>query len=285
MHHLVPTLHGDEEAPEGTIEPEIVDGERSHEGLGAGDSRYVHDLLSPDEIAHAIARLSPGGELPYQQWYHMPDPKRTKQPLRPLRRIKVALATGPDSDGFVPHYRFPVNDQCRYGVIAPMTETVEALRRKVEALTGEHFNHAVALVYRDGEDSIGFHKDKVLDLDPEAPIATISLGAARPLALRDDIFRPTREQRIVLAQGSLYLIGPKTNRELYHAIPRVVSGLGPRISVTFRRACTFRRADGAIRGQGERYTSGNWPVELKGCHRLHGEALPLSPQDHDISGG
>ena len=39
--------------------------------------------------------------------------------LRPLRRIKAAMATAADEQGRVPHYRFPVNDQCRYGVTSP----------------------------------------------------------------------------------------------------------------------------------------------------------------------
>lgn len=41
---------------------------------------------------------------------------------------------------------------------------------------------------------IGFHKDKTLDLDEEAPIVSISLGRpGRPYILRDNIFQPTQQ--------------------------------------------------------------------------------------------
>jgi hypothetical protein len=268
MHHIVPTLQGDADAPPSAVPIERVEPcGRPVTGLGAGDSAYYPDLLTAAQIAQAIAALSPGGEVAYQQWYHMPDPKRPARALRPLRRIKAAMATAPDSDRGVPHYRFPVNDQCRYGVTSPMSPAVDALRLQVEARTGCSFNHAVVLVYRDGEDSIGFHKDKVLDLDPEAPIACVSLGARRLLALRDDIFQPTRQQEVLLESGSLYVLGPMTNLELYHSIPRAEGAAGPRISVTFRRASTFLRSTGEVCGQGAQYQTPNWPVELRGGHR------------------
>lgn len=41
-----------------------------------------------------------------------------------------------------------------------------------------------------------------------------------------------------------------------------------RISLTFRVVTTFQADDGTIVGQGEKYQSPNWPVELRGAHRL-----------------
>lgn len=277
-HHLVPTLHGDGEAPAAAVRTERIEPRgQVVPGLGAGDSAYVPGFVSDPEAL--LARLGPGGEVPYQQWYHMPDPKKPHRALRPLRRIKAAMATAPDAQGRVPHYRFPVNDQCRYGVISPMTPAVEALRLAVEAWTGQSFNHAVVLAYRDGQDSIGFHKDKMLDLDPEGLIACVSLGAARPFVLRDDIFAPTREQEVLLEPGSLYVLGPRTNLELYHAVPATPSA-GLRVSVTFRRARTFRDPQGRIYGQGAEHQCLNWPEVLKGAHRLDADLeaeLPREP--------
>lgn len=279
-HHLIPTSLGDEAPPAPALHTVHVEADgRRVDGLGCGDSAYIPDVFSAEETEAMLQRLLPGGEVTYQQWYHMPDRKHPDRPLRPLARIKVAMATPrDDGSGLVPHYRFPVNDQDRYGVVAPMTPTVEAVRLRLEALTGEHLNHAVVLLYRDGNDSIGFHKDKTLDLDPEAPIVSVTLGAARPLLLRDDIFQPTVQHQVRFEAGAVFVLGPRTNREMYHAIPRVEDGgyVGPRVSLTFRRARTFKDAAGRIVGQGAEFQTANWPVALKGAHRFD-DALDRAP--------
>lgn len=269
-HSILPTSLGDVPAPVAELRTVTMTSRGvAARGLGAGDSSYFPGVFSAEEADAMLARLLPGGEIPYQQWYHMPDPKHPRRALKPLSRIKVAMAV-PDERGWVPHYRFPVNDQHRYGVMAPMTPTVDAVRQRIEALTGEQFNHAVALVYRGGDDCIGFHKDKTLDLDPTAPIVSVSLGAERPLRLRDDIFKPTVQHELIFEHGAVFVLGPRSNVELYHAIPRLEgeSSVGPRVSLTFRRALTFRDAGGRLHGQGARYESLNWPTELRGLHRL-----------------
>jgi hypothetical protein len=269
-HSLVPTSLGDSPPPTAALHTVVVAARATptHD-LGAGDSAYHPGIFTRAEADALLARLLPGGEIGYQQWHHMPDRKRLDRALRPLSRIKVAMAV-PGDDGLIPHYRFPVNDQHRHGVLAPMSPTVDAVRRRVEELTGERFNHAVALVYRGGEDSIGFHKDKLLDLDPAAPIVSVSLGAVRPLQLRDDIFKPTVQYELQFEHGAVFVLGPRTNAAYYHAIPRLDEGAstGARVSLTFRRALTFRDAAGRLHGQGERYQSLNWPTELHGIHRL-----------------
>lgn len=270
-HDLIPTSLGDGPAPAAAVSTVrvVASGQPVH-GLGAGDSAYYPGVFSADEADAILARLLPGGEIPYQQWFHMPDRKHPGRALKPLSRIKVAMAVPEADSGWIPHYRFPVNDQHRYGVIAPMTPSVDAVRRRLEALLGERFNHAVALVYRGGDDCIGFHKDKLLDLDPTAPIASVSLGAVRPLHLRDDIFKPTVQHELQFEHGAAFVLGPRTNAEYYHSIPRHdgAAAIGPRVSLTFRRARTFRDADGRLHGQGARYDSLNWPTELQGLHRL-----------------
>jgi hypothetical protein len=270
-HSLIPTALGDGPAPTAAAcTVRVAAGGQPVHGLGAGDSAYFPGVFSADEADAMLSRLLPGGELPYQQWFHMPDRKRPGRALKPLSRIKVAMAVPEAGSGRIPHYRFPVNDQHRYGVLAPMTPTVDAARRRLEALLGEHFNHAVALVYRGGDDCIGFHKDKMLDLDPTAPIVSVSLGAVRPLHLRDDIFEPTVQHELHFEHGAVFVLGPRTNARYFHAIPRCDSAdaIGPRVSLTFRRAQTFRDADGRLHGQGARYASLNWPTELQGLHRF-----------------
>lgn len=218
----------------------------------------------------------------------MIDFKHPGNALEPLRRVKRAMAT-PTSTGLIPHYRFPVNDQERYGVIAPMTPTIEMLRQRVIAITGVEYNHSVVLLYRNGDDCIGYHKDKTLDLDDTSPIVSISLGSAREYQIRDAIMNPSRAQQLPLPHGTLLSLGPKTNNEWYHSIiPSSISKCdskqsssapfssssssshdGIRISITFRMAATFKDPHtGRLNGKGGEYDDGNWPKLLRGNHRF-----------------
>lgn len=279
-HTLIPTMLGDDSsnAQPSALQPIRLDSTCLLEALGAGDSAYRPSLLSRPEADEALAMLMPeGGEIVYQQWHAMPNRKKPNAPLHPLRRLKIAMATPDPVTGHVPHYRFPVNNQHRHGVVTPMTPTVDAIRARVEAATGVAFNHAVVLLYRDGNDCIGFHKDKMLDLDPDSPIVSVSLGAVRTYVLRDDIFNPTVQYELPLGHGSLLVLGPKSNEALYHSVrkpsdedlaraPSLQAEV--RISLTFRKVATFADADARLHGQGAEHPSLNWPEALRGSHRL-----------------
>jgi hypothetical protein len=191
----------------------------------------------------------------------------------------------------------------------PMTPTVERIRQLVSEITGHEYNHAVVLLYRDGQDCIGFHKvrqhlsspltsrsqprltscsrqDKTLDLDEAAPIASVSLGVARPYILRDNIQQPTVEHHLTLPHGCLLLLGPQTNLDYYHSIRLLTEEeaaqpelQGVRVSLTFRRVLTYTDAFGRVVGKGQEYQTRNWPEQLHGAHRfqedLEGGPVPV----------
>jgi len=296
---LLPTLFGDATASLGVgvgqnkaQQRTVFESRQSLFGLGSGDTELDVNFLTVKEATEALDQLSKvqGGEVEYQQWYHMAQRGNRKQePLHKLRRLKRALANN-TAEGLTPHYRFPVNDQNRYGVQVPMSPTIEQLRARAERRTGLVLNHAVILLYRDGEDCIGFHKDKTLDLDDRSSIVSISLGAERPYVLRDDIFRPNHEQEFVLPHGSLLVLGPATNQKFYHSIRTLTDDetkcptmAGTRISLTFRNVATFKDRSGRLTGKGAEYQTLNWPEELQGEHRYQID-LDLPPQlqfDHE----
>eukprot|EP00455_Lapot_gusevi_P053866 TRINITY_DN84_c0_g1_i1.p1 TRINITY_DN84_c0_g1~~TRINITY_DN84_c0_g1_i1.p1 ORF type:complete len:326 (+),score=151.67 TRINITY_DN84_c0_g1_i1:51-980(+) len=288
--HLLPTRLGDESAfvcNQGKARSKtIYDSSTSLSGLGSGDTNLHVGFLSQEEADAAFQALQLGGEIEYQQWYHMPNAKRPNEPLQKLRRIKRALAN-PTPEGLIPHYRFPVNDQNRYGVQTPMSPTIEAIRRRVEALTGIPFNHAVILLYRGGDDCIGFHKDKELDLVEGSPIVSISFGDARPYVLRDNIHQPKQEQEFLLPHGALLVLGAQSNNEFYHSVRQLTEDEKKlradqhdvRVSLTFRHVGTFRDAEGKLYGKGADYQTLNWPENLRGAHRLDDDLdLPLAAQ-------
>src|SRR3989338_4866584 len=108
--------------------------------LGSGDTEVIPNFLNNEEIENTYNELL---HYNYQQWHHMPD-KHNK--TLPLSRLKVAMTEVSD-DGWIPHYRFPVNNQDQHG-IRPFTKQVKYLLNKVIQYTGIQFNHSVVLLYR-----------------------------------------------------------------------------------------------------------------------------------------
>jgi hypothetical protein len=83
-------------------------------GMGCNDSILYPAFLNTEEANKVFNTLMKEEEFRFQQWYHMPHAKTGH--LEPLRRVKISMAT-PNSEGLIPHYRFPVNDQvglCRF---------------------------------------------------------------------------------------------------------------------------------------------------------------------------
>lgn len=277
--NLLPTRLGDDTAllqnQPTPAHVRVFDSTNNLNNLGSGDTQLYVNWLDKSEFDTAFETLCAGKEFQFQQWYHMPNYRKLRDPLLPLRRIKVAMAN-PNENGDIPLYRFPVNHQSRYGEIVPMTPTIEFLRKKAEALLGlspeQGFNHAVVLLYRDSQDCIGFHKDKTLDLAAGSPIVSISLGAERTYLLRDNIHSPQGQQELKLPHGALLVLGSKSNEEFYHSIRQdsadPVDGPRARVSVTFRRVGTYKNPKtGEVTGQGAQYQTLDWPIALRGSHR------------------
>ena len=117
---------------------------------------------------------------------------------------------------------------------APWTARVAAVRRRIEAATGEMFNSVLANLYRDGSDRLGWHADDEPELGPAPVIASASFGAPRRFLLR-----PKRGSGasvpIVLEPGSLLVMRGPTQRHWLHSVPPTRQPVGPRINLTFRR--------------------------------------------------
>ena len=116
---------------------------------------------------------------------------------------------------------------------APWTPRVTAVRRRVEAASGEAFNSVLANLYRDGRDRMGWHADDEPELGPAPVIASVSLGAPRRFLLRPK--RGGASVPFVLEPGSLLVMRGPTQRHWIHSIPPTRRPVGPRINLTFRR--------------------------------------------------
>jgi alkylated DNA repair dioxygenase AlkB len=88
--------------------------------------------------------------------------------------------------------------------------------------------------YRDGHDSVAFHSDRELRHLDDTLVAIVTFGAARPFLLR-----PAGGGRSIdlhPASGDLLVMGGTCQIGWEHAVPKVSSGAGPRISASIRWA-------------------------------------------------
>jgi hypothetical protein len=85
--------------------------------------------------------------------------------------------------------------------------------------------------YRDGDDSVAFHGDRVARERVEAIVATVSLGDARRFLIRPKSGGDSLG--FSLGHGDLVVMRGSCQRTWEHAVPKA-SSAGPRIALMFR---------------------------------------------------
>src|SRR5690606_6222598 len=113
----------------------------------------------------------------------------------------------------------------------PFTPALAALRGRLQAFTGRAFNSVLANLYRDGNDSVGWHSDNEPELGPEPAIASLSLGASRRFRLRHAHLPPVS---VDLHSGDLLVMPGPLQRHWQHTLPKTRRPVGARINLTFR---------------------------------------------------
>ncbi len=121
------------------------------------------------------------------------------------------------------------------GVVHPpraLSPRLDAIRRRVEDVTGRAFNSVLANLYRDGRDSVGWHRDSDYAHGGQPDIASVSFGATRRFELRDGAGRA--RAGVDLGSGSLLLISGDAIARWWHRVPKTSRPVGPRVNLTFR---------------------------------------------------
>lgn len=104
----------------------------------------------------------------------------------------------------------------------------------IESLTGRygvHLDQVSAGWYRDGNDSVAYHGDRIARERPRSIVATVSLGAARRFLIRPK--GGGQAKSLSLGHGDLVVMGGSCQRTWEHTIPKVASA-DPRIALMFR---------------------------------------------------
>lgn len=118
-------------------------------------------------------------------------------------------------------------------VVESWTPTAQTIREQVTKAAASPFNSLLLNYYRTGVDAMGWHADDELELDPDASIASLSLGASRSFR-----FKAKTNSKInfslELHHGDLLLMDPPTQDGWLHALPKRLRVQTARLNLTFR---------------------------------------------------
>lgn len=108
---------------------------------------------------------------------------------------------------------------------------LEAVRAALEQRYAVGFDSVGVNLYRDGADSVAWHRDRVGSRLREPLVATVTLGARRRFLLR-----PRGGGRSVAVEpgpGDLIVMGGACQHDWEHAVPKCATS-GPRMAITVR---------------------------------------------------
>jgi alkylated DNA repair dioxygenase AlkB len=108
---------------------------------------------------------------------------------------------------------------------------LDAMRLALSRRYGVVFDSIGFNLYRDGQDSVAWHGDKIFKDIEQPVVALVSLGEPRKFLLRPK--GGGRSRSFHLGRGALLVTGGKTQRTWEHSVPKVAAA-GPRISLAFR---------------------------------------------------
>lgn len=128
----------------------------------------------------------------------------------------------------------------------PWSPTLLRIKADIEAATGFRFNSVLLNLYRNEQDSVGWHSDDEPELGERPVIASLSLGDTRLFRLKPKAKGMHRPLSIALADGSLLVMAGNTQKFWLHAIDKERSGKDPRINLTFRNIVSGERGIAAV---------------------------------------
>jgi len=137
---------------------------------------------------------------------------------------------------------------------ADTPEVLGAIARTLSERYGVEFDRIWVNLYRDGRDSVAWHRDRNHRVMRNPLVATVSLGTARRFLMRPrsgaasrggaghaeaerDHGRGRVAQEFRLGHGDLLVMGGACQHTWEHTVPKAARALGPRISVTLRHGC------------------------------------------------
>lgn len=115
----------------------------------------------------------------------------------------------------------------------PFNDLLLKIKNDVELISNHKFNSVLLNLYRDGNDSNGWHADNEKELGTNPVIASISFGANRFFKFKHRNIKQ-ESHKILLEHGSLLIMNGEMQHYWLHQIPKTKKDIGKRINLTFR---------------------------------------------------
>lgn len=115
----------------------------------------------------------------------------------------------------------------------PFTKELLSIKTKIENESNLNFTSCLANLYRDGQDSNGWHADDEKELGHQPMIASVTFGAERMFHFKNKS-NPDYKTKLMLKHGSLLLMKGDTQKNWLHQLPKTKKVVGKRLNLTFR---------------------------------------------------
>ena len=122
----------------------------------------------------------------------------------------------------------------------PLTPHLKIIQQRIEETADHKFNTVLVNLYRDGNDSNGWHADNEKELGKNPIIASISFGEARPFHFKHRTIKAQRH-KLNLEHGSLLIMKGEMQQYWLHQIAKTKTQIQPRINLTFRRLIRMKK--------------------------------------------
>lgn len=113
------------------------------------------------------------------------------------------------------------------------TKELNQIKEQIETETQTSFTSCLANLYRNGQDSNGWHADNEKELGKQPIIASVTFGADRIFHFKHKHQRNLKT-KLVLNHGSLLIMKGLTQTHWLHQLPKTQKDIGKRINLTFR---------------------------------------------------
>ncbi|WP_394246495.1 alpha-ketoglutarate-dependent dioxygenase AlkB family protein [Vibrio profundi] len=114
----------------------------------------------------------------------------------------------------------------------PWLPTLFSLKEQCEQIADTKFNSVLTNLYRDGNDSNGWHSDNEPELGLNPVIASLSFGEARTFHLKHRVTKG--KLTFELTSGSLLIMAGELQQHWLHTVPKTKRPKSPRINLTYR---------------------------------------------------
>lgn len=116
----------------------------------------------------------------------------------------------------------------------PLTPTLQEIKNRVEEQSRVKFTSVLLNLYRNGNDSVAWHRDHEREFGINPIIGSVSFGETRPFQIRHKFKPELKMIEIPLNHGSFLLMAGPMQHFWEHRIPKTTKEIKPRINLTFR---------------------------------------------------